>query len=75
MHSQVTTTISRGRIAYEDSEIKLEAGSGRFIKLKPFAAPVFEGLEEEGAARIKAMYPYGDVPVKRAGDAPLKDEL
>lgn len=73
--SQVTTTISRGRIAYEENQVKLQAGSGRFVKLKPFAPAVFDGLEEEGAARLQAMFPYGKVPVKREGDVPAKDEL
>ena len=71
----MTTTISRGRVAYEDNEVKLEPGSGRYIKLKPFAPVVFDGLEAEGAARLKAEFPYGDLPVKRAGDIPVKDEL
>ena len=55
----------------------MEPGSGQYIKLKSFAPVVFDGLEEEGEARFKEMFPYGDVPVKRsvAERPPIKDEL
>ena len=55
--------------------MKVEQGSGQYIKLKPFAPAAFEGLEEEGAARLKALFPYGDVPVKRTAASLPKDEL
>lgn len=74
---QVSTTISRGRVAFADGQIKLKAGSGRFVKLPAFAPAVYEGLEEQGKARLEEMFPYGSIPVRREGDqaAHIPDEL
>jgi dihydropyrimidinase len=73
---KVVTTISQGKVVYENDKLSVEEGSGRFIKMEPFAPHVYYGLEQRDAAWIAEMFPYGDTPVKRKGDQkPPKEEL
>lgn len=38
------TTISRGRVVWENDKLTVTPGTGRFIPMKPFG-PLFDGLE------------------------------
>ena len=72
---QVTTTISRGRLAYADGEVKVKERSGRFVQLPAFVPAVYKGLEADGQKRMKEMFPYGSIPVRLVEEAQVKDEL
>ena len=43
-------TITRGKVAWENGELKCEQGWGRFVPRKPFG-PVFDGIETRDEAR------------------------
>lgn len=73
---QVVTTISQGRIVWNNNELSVEPGSGRFIRRQPFAPHIYQGLKEQEAKWIADEFPYGPVPVKRQGDKTSnRDEL
>ncbi|KAK9815420.1 hypothetical protein WJX72_003386 [[Myrmecia] bisecta] len=75
VHGKVTTTISRGRLAWDGKDILLEPGSGRYVRMEPFAPHVYGGLDEQEKRWIGERFPYGPAPVKRVGDKPPRDEL
>ena len=73
---QVVTTISQGKIVWDNDKLSVEPGSGRFIRRQPFAPHIYTGLKEQEANWISEEFPYGPVPVKRKGDkAEGRDEL
>ncbi|KAJ1373880.1 Dihydropyrimidinase 2 [Parelaphostrongylus tenuis] len=54
------TTISRGKVVWMDNRLTAEAGSGRFIPLRPFSPIAFATIQQ----RAKVMSPRA---VKRDG--------
>ena len=50
---QVETTISRGRLAFHNNEVLVDRGSGRFVKLAPWAPAVFDGQQQRDATWIQ----------------------
>lgn len=66
---QVTTTISRGRVVWENGKLNVKQNSGRFIPMQAFNT-MYEGLDLIDSKRMK---PYDPTPVPRSSDA--KDEL
>ena len=73
---QVDTTISQGRVVWENGALKVRPGAGRFIAL-PTGGPLFDGLDRLDASFQERNYPYGPAPVKReaAALAEPRDEL
>lgn len=65
----ITTTVSRGRVVWADGKLDVEAGSGKFVPMKPFGE-LFNGLDKQDAANAPKAVP-------REGDAAAagKDEL
>eukprot|EP00892_Ulva_mutabilis_P012811 jgi/Ulvmu1/9902/UM057_0059.1 len=51
IRGKVTTTISRGRLAWHNDEFLLTAGSSRFITT-PAGGPMFHGLEQQHGAEV-----------------------
>ena len=74
--AQVVTTISQGKIVWDNDKLSVEPGSGRFIRRQPFAPHIYTGIKEQEAQWIAEEFPYGATPVKRKGDkAAGRDEL
>ncbi len=65
---QVVTTISQGKVVWNNGNVSVEPGSGRFIRRQPFAPHIYQGIKEQEARWIAEEFPYGPVPVKRQGD-------
>ncbi|KAL3138062.1 hypothetical protein ABBQ38_005294 [Trebouxia sp. C0009 RCD-2024] len=65
---KVVTTISQGKVVWDNDKLSVEPGSGRFIRRQPFAPHIYTGVEEQEATWITEEFPYGPVPVKRKGD-------
>ena len=65
---QVVTTISQGKVLWNNGKVSVEPGSGRFIRRQPFAPHIYQGIKEQEARWIADEFPYGPVPVKRQGD-------
>lgn len=73
---QVVTTISQGRVVWDNDKLSVTPGSGRFIRRQPFASHVYHGVKEQEERWIAEAFPYGPTPVKRHGDRhPGRDEL
>ena len=70
------TTISQGRVVWENDTLKVRPGAGRFLAL-PTGGPLFKGLDRLDASYADRNYPYGPAPVKREASAPAepRDEL
>jgi dihydropyrimidinase len=45
VHGNADVTISNGKVVWENGELNVEAGSGRFIPLKPNCEYVFGTIE------------------------------
>uniref|UniRef100_A0A1D1XX07 dihydropyrimidinase n=2 Tax=Anthurium amnicola TaxID=1678845 RepID=A0A1D1XX07_9ARAE len=57
---KVEVTISRGQIVWEEGKLKIEPGSGRYIKMPPFSY-LFDGLERADEKYLSSLR----APVKR----------
>lgn len=73
IQGKVTTTISRGRLAWHDGKLDVAPGTGRLLELPPFG-PLFDGLHPRRpaatAARLVAEFAArnGPTPVPRDGE-------
>eukprot|EP00803_Ostreobium_quekettii_P009148 evm.model.scf_3327.1 EVM.evm.TU.scf_3327.1 scf_3327:2116-3336(+) len=65
---KVVVTISRGRIVWENGNLNVTPGTGRFVEMLPMG-PLFEGLD---ILDQEAMHPLGTTPVHHTH---AKDEL
>lgn len=57
-------TIARGRVVWENNELKVAPSSGRYIKMSPFSY-LFDGLDKKDASYLNSL----KAPVKRAKSA------
>ena len=60
---RVTHTLSRGRLAWADGELRCAPGTAHFVPTPPFAPSLFGGMAERDAAAAQARR-----PVPREGD-------
>mmetsp|Transcript_24966 Transcript_24966/g.59395 ORF Transcript_24966/g.59395 Transcript_24966/m.59395 type:complete len:521 (+) Transcript_24966:177-1739(+) len=74
IHGKVVTTISRGRIVWENNTLRVEPGTGRFIPMKPFG-PLFDGLDDLDKTLFSKFSKYGTTPVSRSAYETARDEL
>ncbi|XP_027088966.1 dihydropyrimidinase [Coffea arabica] len=51
---KVEITIAGGRIVWENNELKVKRGSGKYIKMPPFSY-VFDGIEKADASYISSL--------------------
>lgn len=65
----MTTTISRGRVVWENGKLNVQPNTGKFIPMQAFG-DMYEGLELMDKLRMKPREP---TPVPRSNEA--KDEL
>ena len=73
---QVVTTISQGKVVWDNDKLSVTPGSGRFIRRQPFAPHVYQGVTEQEANWMSEAFPYGATPVDRKGDKThSRDEL
>lgn len=65
VQGKVTTTISRGRVMFEDGHLtdEVRPGAGRYVPMPPHG-PLFHGLEQQ--QRRSLVFPYGPTPVLRS---------
>lgn len=68
IRGKVVTTISRGRVVWENGVLNVEKGSGRYIKL-PSGGELFAGLERKRAKKREG------VPVSDQDEHDMHDEL
>lgn len=75
---QVTTTISRGRLAWHNGEFKLKPGTSRFVVTPPNNTRIFSGVDALDASSSERLQHVSklDVADKITGIFDLlKDEL
>lgn len=65
---QVVVTISQGKVVWENEQLNVVKGAGRFVKL-PLFPPMFEGMAARDAAWLAKAFPYGKTPVDRSANA------
>jgi dihydropyrimidinase len=70
--AQVVTTLSRGKVVWDQGKLFTKVGDGRFVPLPPFG-PLFTGLDRQDATNAKS--PYGETPVRRDYGHARKQEL
>ncbi|XP_057723226.1 dihydropyrimidinase [Arachis stenosperma] len=58
---KVEVTISRGRVVWENNELKDTPGTGRYIPMQPYSY-LFDGLDKKDATYLSSL----KAPVKRA---------
>ncbi len=71
---QVVTTISQGKVVWDNDKLSVDEGSGRFIRRQPFAPHLYTGIKQQEANWIQEEFPYGPAPVKRKGDKTYQRE-
>jgi len=54
-------TIAGGRVVWENNELKVVPGTGRYIQMPPFSY-LFDGLDKKDAIYLNSL----KAPVKRA---------
>jgi len=74
IHGKVTTTISRGRVVWDNGVLDVQPGTGRYVPMEPFG-PLFDGLDELDASLLKEATRYAATPVRRVSPGANKDEL
>lgn len=52
VHGNAEITISNGKVVWENGQLNVEAGSGRFIPVKPFCDFVFGTVKARGEVII-----------------------
>jgi len=58
---KIEVTIAGGRVVWENNELKVAPGTGRYIKMSPFSY-LFDGIEKRDDFYLKSL----QAPVKRA---------
>lgn len=58
---KIEVTIAGGRVVWENNELKVVPGSGRYIQMAPFSY-LFDGIDKKDAAYLNSL----QAPVKRA---------
>ncbi|XP_047162595.1 dihydropyrimidinase-like [Vigna umbellata] len=58
---KIEVTIAGGRVVWENDELKVTPGSGRYIQMPPFSY-LFDGLDKKDAIYLNSL----QAPVKRA---------
>ncbi|WVY95206.1 hypothetical protein V8G54_034294 [Vigna mungo] len=58
---KIEVTIAGGRVVWENNELKVAPGTGRYIKMSPFSY-LFDGIDKRDDAYLKSL----QYPVKRA---------
>jgi len=58
---KIEVTIAGGRVVWENDEVKVTPGSGRYIQMPPFSY-LFDGLDNKDAIYLNSL----QAPVKRA---------
>lgn len=54
-HGVPVVTISRGKVVYEDGQLKVSPGDGRFIHRKPFSEFVYKRIRQRDQVRITTL--------------------
>ncbi|WJX64498.1 dihydropyrimidinase [Trifolium repens] len=58
---KIEVTISRGRVVWENNELKVAPGTGKYIQMSPYSY-LFDGLDKKDAIYLNSL----QAPVKRA---------
>ncbi|AET00187.1 putative dihydropyrimidinase [Medicago truncatula] len=58
---KIEVTVAGGRVVWENNELKVVPGSGRYIQMAPFSY-LFDGIDKKDAAYLNSL----QAPVKRA---------
>ena len=58
---KIEVTIAGGRVVWENNELKVAPGTGRYIKMPPFSY-LFNGIDKKDAFYLNSL----QAPVKRA---------
>ncbi|CAI8586692.1 unnamed protein product [Vicia faba] len=61
---KIEVTIAGGRVVWENNELKVVPGTGRYIQMSPFSY-LFDGLDKKDASYLNSL----QAPVKRAKSA------
>jgi dihydropyrimidinase len=59
---KVEVTIAGGRIAWENGELKVVSGSGKYIEMRPYSSYLYEGMDKADADYLSSL----KAPVKRS---------
>lgn len=58
---KIEVTIAGGRVVWENNELKVTPGTGRYIQMPPYSY-LFDGLDKKDAIYLNSL----QAPVKRA---------